>query len=148
MRRIVRWAALGLAAALLAALIWTLDLPHWQRLDLDRVSAAAIPVTGKAKDRNQLPPVFTQIYSRYPAAQAKSSGRKIIGRHRGKNCGRISQTQPSAIPSDAIPPQSAHPRVFRQNTRQARLAAIRITVIRPSTIYFPGSFSFPGYRSG
>ncbi len=50
MRRIVRWAALGLAAALLAALIWTLDLPHWQRLDLDRVSAAA--GTTEVFDRN------------------------------------------------------------------------------------------------
>ncbi|MBR1560295.1 MAG: PBP1A family penicillin-binding protein [Clostridia bacterium] len=41
MRKYIKWAILAVAAALLTALILALDVPHWQRLDVSKVRAAA-----------------------------------------------------------------------------------------------------------
>ena len=60
-------------------------------------STAAMAVTGNAKERNQFPPVLAQIYSRNPPRQAKSTGRKIIGRNRGNSSGSSTHTQASAM---------------------------------------------------
>ena len=62
------------------------------------VRIQAIPVTGNAKDRNQFSPFFRHTYSRKPARQTKSIGRKIIGRNRGNSSGNRKRIHASAEP--------------------------------------------------
>ena len=41
MRKTIKWILLTVPAVLLVTLLWRLDLPHWQRLDLNKLNAAA-----------------------------------------------------------------------------------------------------------
>ena len=88
----------------------------------------AAPVTGRAKLKNQPPPVVRSIYSRYTPMAEKFTGTKITGLGRLNHRGSTASTYSSASPPSTKPDQTMPP-LTRQSTSTLMTAGSSIHTV-------------------